>query len=123
MALKVLQVVAAAAAVILVIVLIPVLLRFRRTMEEVGLIVKETRPQAVTLLRKAQATLDGVNRELENVEEITRDTEILIERVGEASSAVERAVKSPLTRIGFITAGAAAAGAMVKRRLTREISD
>jgi uncharacterized protein YoxC len=123
MALKVLQVVGATAVVIIVLLLIPVLLRLRRTLDEVGVIVSETRPQTVTLLRKAHDTLDGVNRELETIETITDDTSVLIAKVGEASNAVEKAIKSPMTKVGFVTAGVAAAGFAVKRRLVRELSD
>lgn len=122
MALKILQVAGAIAVVVIVLLLIPVLLRLRRTLDEVGNIVTDTRPQAVTLLHKAQVTLDGVNRELVNIEEITEDAQVLVDKVGDASDAVERAVKSPLTRISFITAGAAAAGFAVKKRLSKEIS-
>lgn len=122
MALKVLQVVGAAAVVIIVFLLIPVLLRLRRTLEEVSVIVSETRPQTITLLKKAQTTLDGVNRELENIEAITEETGALVGKVGDAGDAVERAIKSPMTRIGFITAGAAAATIAVRRRLARELA-
>lgn len=122
MALKILQVVGACAVVIIVLLLIPVLLRLRRTLDEVGDIVSETRPQTVTLLRKAQGTLDSVNRELQNIENITDDTTVLIGKVGEASNAVEKAIKSPMTKVGFVTAGAAAAGFAVKRRLSRELA-
>lgn len=103
--------------------LIPILYRLRRTLDELGQIVSETHPQTVTLLQKAQVTLDGVNRELANIEEITGETQVLVAKVGEASAAVERAIKSPLTRVGFISAGAAAAGYAVKKRLSREMSD
>ena len=88
MALKVLQVVGAVAVVTIVFLLIPVLVRLRRTLDEVGQIVSETRPQTVTLLRKAQGTLDSVNRELKNIETITDDTTILVGKVSEASDAV-----------------------------------
>jgi uncharacterized protein YoxC len=123
MALKVLQVVGAAAVVIIVVLLIPILLRLRRTLDEVSVIVSETRPQTVTLLRKAQVTLDSVNLELENIGAITEDTSVLIAKVSEASNAVEKAIKSPMTKIGFVTAGAAATGFAVRRRLARELSD
>jgi uncharacterized protein YoxC len=122
MALKILEVVGAVAAVTLVLFLIPVLLRLRRTLDEVGHIVAETGPQATTLLKKAQTTLDGVNRELENIEEITKDAEVLVERVGDASRAIEGAIKSPLTKMGLLTTGAAATGIAVKKRLSKEIS-
>lgn len=122
MALKVLQVVGAAAVVIIVFLMVPVLMRLRRTLDEVGMIVSETRPQTIMLLRKAQTTLDNVNRELVNIEAITDDTSVLIGKVTEASDAVEKAIKSPMTRFGFFTAGAAAAAFAVKRRLFREFS-
>lgn len=123
MALKVLQVAGAVAVVVLVLLLIPILYRLRRTLDEVGQIVSDTHPQTVTLLQKAQVTLDGVNRELTNIEEITGETQILVAKMGEASAAVERAIKSPLTKVGFISAGAAAAGFAVKKRLSRETSE
>jgi uncharacterized protein YoxC len=123
MALKILQVVAAVAVVSFVLLLIPVLMRLHRTLYEVGQVVSETGPQATTLLKKAQVTLDGVNSELENIEEITRETGVLVERVGDASLAVERAIKSPLTKMGLITTGVTATGIAVKKRLSKETSD
>jgi uncharacterized protein YoxC len=123
MALTVLQITGAAAVVIVVLLLIPVLLRLRRTLDEVSHIVSDARPQTVTLLRKANSTLDGVNHELESIERITDDTIVLVGKAGEASSAIERAVKSPLTRMGLISAGAAATGLAVRKRLSRDFSD
>lgn len=119
MTLKVLQVVGAAAAVLVALFLIPVLLRLRRTLDEVGGIVAEARPQAVNLLQKAQVTLDSVNRELEEIGEITEDTQVLVDKVGEASVAVERAIKSPMSKAGFAAIGALTTGLAVKRRLSR----
>ena len=119
MALKVLQIVGAAAVVIIVLFMVPVLLRLRRTLDEVGQIVTEARPQAVTLLQKAQVTLDGVNKELENIGEITEDTQVLVEKFGEASVAVERAIKSPISKMGFVAAGATTTGYVVKKRLAK----
>jgi len=121
MALKVLQIVSAAALVVIVILVIPVLLRLRRTIEEVGRIVSENEPQAINLIRKAQVTLDGVNRELANIEDVTRDTKVLIEKAGEASDAIDRAIKSPLTRIGLFASGATVTGIAVKRRLRKRL--
>lgn len=123
MALKILQVAGAVAVVVLVLLLIPILYRLRKTLDEMGQIVSETHPQTVTLLQKAQVTLDGVNRELTNIEEITGETQVIVAKMGEASAAVERAIKSPLTKVGFISAGAAAAGFAVKKRLSREMAD
>lgn len=122
MALKILQVVGAAAVVIIVLLLIPVLIRLRRALNEVGLMVAETRPRTVTLLRSAQGTLDGVNRELENIEEITDETQVLVSKIGDASKAVERAVKSPLAKAGFVSTGIAAGFIGVKRSLSRNLS-
>jgi len=122
MALTILQIVGAVAVVILVLLMIPIMLRLRRTVGEVGEIVADSRPQAITLLKKAQSTLDSVNRELESIEEITEETQVLMEKAGDASAAVEKAIKSPLSRIGLITAGVAAAGFAAKRRLSRDLS-
>ena len=120
MTLKILQIVGAVAVVIIVLFLIPVLIRLRRTLDEVGYIVNDSRPQTINLLKKAQVTLDGVNRELENIEEITEETQLLVGKVGEASEAVERAIKSPMTKVGLITAGVATTGVAVSRRMAKK---
>ena len=120
MTLKILQIVGAVAVVIIVLFLIPVLIRLRRTLDEVGYIVNDSRPQTINLLKKAQVTLDGVNRELENIEEITEETQLLVGKVGEASEAVERAIKSPMTKAGLITAGVATTGVAVSRRMAKK---
>jgi len=123
MALKILQIVGAAAVVIIVFLLIPVLIRLRRTLNEVGMMVAETRPQTVTLLKSAQSTLDGVNKELDNIEEITEETGVLVGKISDASEAVERAVRSPIAKAGFASTGIAAAFIGVKRSLSRNLSN
>jgi uncharacterized protein YoxC len=120
MTLKILQIVGAVAVVIIVLFLIPVLIRLRGTLDEVGYIINDSRPQTINLLKKAQVTLDGVNRELENIEEITEETQLLVGKVGEASEAVERAIKSPMTKVGLITAGVATTGVAVSRRMAKK---
>ena len=117
--LKILQVVGALAVVIIVLFLVPVLIRLRRTIGEVGFIINDTRPQTISLIKKAQVTLDRVNRELENIEEITEETHVLIGKAGEASEAIERAITSPMTKAGLITAGIATSGFAVSRRLAK----
>lgn len=122
MALKVLQITGAVAVVVMVLLLIPVMLRLRRTVGQVGEIVTESRPQALGLLRKAQGTLESVNRELDNIEEITDETQVLVEKMGQASRAVDKAVRSPLSKVGLVVAGTAAAGFAARRRLSRELT-
>ena len=122
MTLKILQVVGAVAVVVLVCFLVPILLRLRKAVGEVAHIVSEANPQATDLLRNAQVTLDGVNRELKNIEEITEEAQVLVDKVGEASIAMEKAIRSPLTKVGFIAAGATATGLAVKKRLSSDIS-
>ena len=120
MTLNILEIVGAVAVAVIVLFLIPVLLRLRRTLNEVGKIVTEARPQTVTLLKRAQTTLDGVNEELVAIEEITDDTQLLVQKLGEASDVVEDAVKSPMTKVGLIAAGAATSGYVVSKRLEKK---
>jgi uncharacterized protein YoxC len=119
MALNILEVVGALAVVIIVSFMVPVLIRLRRTAGEVSYIMHDTRPQTISLLKKAQVTLDGVNSELDNIDEITQETQVLIGRIGEASEAIESALKSPMTKAGLITAGVATSGLAVSRRLKK----
>lgn len=118
---NILQIVGAAAVALTVVFLVPVLLRLRKTIGEVGGMVCDARPQTVTLLKRAQVALDDVNRELIAIEEITDETQVLVHKLGEASTVVEGVVKSPMTKIGLITAGAAASGYVVKKRLGKRI--
>ncbi len=120
MALKILQVAATAAVVLLMIFIIPVLLRLRRTAEELADIVSEARPHAVALLKKAQDAVDSVNSELDNIEQITAETKVLVERMGQASEAIRKAATSPMARAGFISTGAAAMSIAVRRRISRK---
>jgi len=120
MTLNILEIVGAVAVAVIVLFLLPVLLRLRRTLNEVGKMVTEARPQTVTLLKRAQTTLDGVNKELVAIEEITDDTQLLVQKLGEASDVVEDAVKSPMTKVGLIAAGAATSGYAVKKRLDKK---
>lgn len=117
---NILQVVGAAAVALAVLFLIPVLLRLRKTIGEVGGMVRDARPQTITLLKRAQATLDDVNRELVSIEEITDETQVLVRKLGEASAVVEGVAKSPMTKVGLITAGAAASGYVVRKRLGKK---
>jgi uncharacterized protein YoxC len=123
MALKVLEIVGSVAVALIVLFMIPVLLRLRRTLDEVGQIVNEVRPQTVSLLQKAQVTLDGVNQELENIEDITQETQVLVEKMGEASVAVERSIKSPMSKAGFVAAGVATTSFAVRRSLAKKKPD
>lgn len=107
---------------IVVLLLIPVILRMRRAVEDVGIMVAESGPQAVTLLKKAQTTLDGVNRELESIGAVTGETEHLVAKVSDASAAVEKAIKSPMSKAGLVVVGVTVTGLAVKRRLYRELS-
>ena len=119
MALKILEVVGALAVVIIVLYMVPVLVRLRRTAGEVSYMIHDTRPQTISLLKKAQVTLDGVNSELDSIDEITQETRVLIGKVGEASEAIESAIKAPMTKAGLITAGVATSGIAVSRRLKK----
>jgi ABC-type transporter Mla subunit MlaD len=113
--------VGAAAVALTVIFLVPVLLKVRKTIGEVGGMVSDARPQTVTLLKRAQNALDDVNRELTAIEEITDETQELVRKLGEASTVVEGVVKSPMTKVGLITAGAAASGYVVRKRLGKRV--
>ncbi|MDD5447855.1 MAG: DUF948 domain-containing protein [Actinomycetota bacterium] len=122
MALKILQVTGAAALVVLVFVMIPVLLRLRKTLAEVGEIVGESKPSTLLLLRKAGMMLESVNEELAEVEKITKDTEVLVQRMGQASEAIEKVARSPITKTGLLISGISASGYALKRHLSKEIS-
>lgn len=119
MALKVLQIVGVVAIVILVLMIIPIMLKLKRTLEEVSIMIVETRPTTMKALKEAGETLDSVNKELDNVEKVTSDASVLISKMGEAADSLEGTIKSPVTRMGFISTGAAVTGIAVKKKLRK----
>lgn len=122
MALKILQVAGAAALVVLVFTMVPVLLRLRKTLAEAGEIVGENKPSTSLLLRKAGGMLESVNEELAEVEKITKDTEVLVERIGQASEAIEKVIESPITKTALLVSGISASGYVLKRHFSKEVS-
>lgn len=118
MALKLLQITGAAAVVITMLFLIPVLIKLRDTFDQIGGIVDESSPQTISLLQKAQGAVDGLNRELGNVVEITDDTLAIISKLDTAATEVERAVKSPMAKTGFVAVGAVTTSLAVRKRFS-----
>ncbi|MBN1289875.1 MAG: DUF948 domain-containing protein [Actinobacteria bacterium] len=119
MALKVLQIICAVAVVVIVLLMIPVMLKLKRTLEEVGRMIVETRPGTMKAIKQAEATLDSVNEELENVEKVTSDASLLIGKMGEAADSLENTIKSPITKMGFISTGAAVTSIAVRKQLLK----
>ena len=121
MALKVLEITATAALVIIVLFLIPIMLRLSKTLKHADKMMQETRPGAVTVLKKAGETVDTVNKQLETIEDITTDTEQLLGKAKASAAALEKALTSPMAKAGAAAAGATATGFAVKKRISKKL--
>lgn len=120
MALKVLQIICAIAVVLIVLLIIPVMLRLKRTLEEVGRMVNEVEPGAMKAIREAGMTLESVNEELDNIDKVAGEAMVIIDKLGEAADSIENTVKSPLARAGLISTGAAVTSLAVKKHLKKK---
>ena len=72
--------------------------------------------QAIPLLQKAGGTLDGVNANLGNVDEITKDVADITDKIDKMANSVEGAVTTPARKAAAFSAGVQSAFSSFRRR-------
>jgi hypothetical protein len=72
--------------------------------------------QAVPLMQKAGTTLDGVNANLGNVDQITKDVADITDKIDAMANAVEGAVSTPARKAASFSAGVQGAVSSFMRR-------
>jgi uncharacterized protein YoxC len=86
------------------------------TLQRVDVVLTDVDREAVPLLQKAGTTLDGVNANLGNVDQITKDVADITDKIDNMATAVEGAVSTPARKAASFSAGLqGAVSSFVKR--------
>jgi uncharacterized protein YoxC len=86
------------------------------TLGRVDTVLDDVDKQAVPLMQKAGTTLDGVNANLGNVDQITKDVADITDKIDAMANAVEGAVSTPARKAASFTAGVQGAVSSFMRR-------
>ena len=97
--------IAAGAFVVLVLLLAIPLLKLGRTLDEATLAIRKTHEGAAPLLSGAQATVENVNHQLDQVEGITRGVGSITSNAAALTSIVSATVGSPLIKVAAFSYG------------------
>ena len=97
--------VAAGALVVFVLVVAVPLLKLGRTLDEATLAIRKAHEGAVPLLADAQATLRGVNAQLDQVDGITKGVTSMTTNAAALTSIVSSTVGSPLIKVAAFSYG------------------
>jgi hypothetical protein len=86
------------------------------TLGRVDTVLDDVDKQAVPLMQKAGTTLDGVNANLGNVDQITKDVADITDKIDAMANAVEGAVSTPARKAASFSAGVQGAVSNFMRR-------
>jgi uncharacterized protein YoxC len=86
------------------------------TLQRVDVVLADVDREAVPLLQKAGTTLDGVNANLGNVDQITKDVADITDKIDGLATAVEGAVSTPARKAASFSAGVQGAVTSFMRR-------
>jgi uncharacterized protein YoxC len=87
-----------------------------KTLERVDKVLTDVDQEGVPLMRKAGTTLDGVNANLGNVDQITKDVADITDKIDNMANAVEGAVSTPARKAAAFSAGVQGAVSSFMRR-------
>jgi hypothetical protein len=86
------------------------------TLGRVDTVLSDVDREAVPLMQKAGMTLDGVNANLGNVDQITKDVADITDKIDAMATAVEGAVSTPARKAASFSAGVQGAVSSFMRR-------
>jgi len=86
------------------------------TLVRMDTVISDVDREAVPLLQKAGTTLDGVNANLGNVDQITKDVADITDKIDAMATAVEGAVSTPARKAASFSAGVQGAVSSFMRR-------
>lgn len=92
------------------------LIKVGRLLERVDKVLSDVDQEALPLMRKAGTTLDGVNANLGNVDQITKDVADITDKIDNMANAVEGAVTTPARKAAAFSAGVQGAVSNFMRR-------
>ena len=92
------------------------LFKAARALERVDKVLADVDENAIPLMQKAGGTLDGVNANLENVDEITKDVAGITDKIDKMATSVEGAVTTPARKAAAFSAGVQSAVSSFMKR-------
>lgn len=98
------------------------LIKAARTLERVDKVLADVDHEAVPLMQKAGVTLDGVNANLTNVDDITKDVADITDKIDSMANIIEGAVSGPARKAAAFSAGVQTAVSSFMRRDRGEAS-
>lgn len=93
------------AVLVLVLVFIPVLAQAFITLRNLGKLISDVNEEMVPILVRLKSTVDEVNSELGQVEDIVDSVHAVSERVQTVTRVLQEVMASPLIKIAGISAG------------------
>jgi uncharacterized protein YoxC len=81
------------------------LFKAAKTLERLDKVLADVDENGIPLMQKAGETLDGVNANLDNVDEITKDVAGITDKIDTMATAVEGAVSAPARKAAAFSAG------------------
>ena len=97
--------IAAGAFVLLVLLLAIPLFKLGRTFDEATIAIRKTHEGAVPLLADARTTLEGVNAQLDQVDDIAKSVNSMTNNAAALTSIVSSTMGSPLIKVASFTYG------------------
>lgn len=91
--------------VVVAIFLAYMLFKAGKALERLDKVLADVDENGIPLMRKAGTTLDGVNANLGNVDEITKDVAGITDKIDRMTGSVETAVKTPARKAAAFSAG------------------
>jgi uncharacterized protein YoxC len=91
-------------------------IKFGKALERVDKVLADVDTEAVPLMQKAGTTLDGVNANLGNVDQITRDVADITDKIDSMANVMEGAVSTPARKAAAFGAGVQGAVSSFMRR-------
>ena len=79
--------------------------KFGKVLERVDKVLTDVDTEGVPLMKKAGTTLDGVNANLGNVDQITKDVADITDKIDNMANVVEGAVSTPARKAAAFGAG------------------
>ena len=91
-------------------------IKFGKALERVDKVLADVDTEAVPLMQKAGTTLDGVNANLGNVDQITKDVADITDKIDSMANVMEGAVSTPARKAAAFGAGVQGAVSSFMRR-------
>ncbi len=92
------------------------LVKLGKMINRVDTVLEDVDREAVPLMQKAGTSLDGVNANLGNVDQITKDVADITDKIDSMANAVEGAVSTPARKAASFSAGVQGAVSSFMRR-------